>query len=76
MIISDNILLFPGQNTVHHEFFFIINSLGYQPTAMQFYKPITPQTLGLAVVAIHCIQSINYTRMNIAMQFSDNQYQG
>jgi len=64
-IITNTQLWFTGQilvDIVYHQFFFIINRLGHQPTAMQYYKSITPQMLGLVVVAVHCIQSGYSTR--------------
>ena len=40
---------------IYHQFFFTANSLGRQPTTLQFFQPLTPQTLALVAAAIHCV---------------------
>jgi len=41
-------------NLIYHQFFFPANSLGQQHTTLQFFEPLTPQTLELVAAAIHC----------------------
>jgi hypothetical protein len=42
---------------IYHQFFFIANSFGRQPTTSQFFQPLTQQTLALVAAAIHCALS-------------------
>jgi len=42
---------------IYHQFFFTSNSLGRQPMIFQSFQPLTPQTIALAVAAIHCVLS-------------------
>jgi len=42
---------------IYHQFFFTANSLWRQPTTSQYFLPLAPLTLALAVAAIHCALS-------------------
>jgi hypothetical protein len=61
---------------IYHQFFFTANSLGRQPTTSQFFQPLTPQTLALEAVAIHCALSENATGKKVTVMFSQDEYQG
>jgi len=39
---------------IYHQLFFTANSLGRQPTTLQYFQPLASQTLALAAAAIHC----------------------
>ena len=61
---------------IYHQFFFIANSLGRQPTTSQFFQPLTPQTLALVAAAIHCTLSEYATGMKVTVMFSQDEYRG
>jgi hypothetical protein len=37
---------------IYHQFFFVANSLGRQPTTSQYFQPVNPQTTELAAAVI------------------------
>jgi len=61
---------------IYHLFFFTADSLGRQPTTLQFFQPLTPQTLALVAAAIHCALSEYATGKKIAVMFSQDEYRG
>jgi len=61
---------------IYHQSFFTANSLGRQPTTSQFFQPLTPQTLALLAVAIHCALSEYATGKKVTVMFSQDEYQG
>jgi len=58
------------------QFFFNANSLGYQPTTLQYFQPLAPQTLALADAAIHCALSEYASGKKATVMFSQNEYRG
>jgi hypothetical protein len=61
---------------IYHQFFFTTYSLGRQPTTLQFFQPLTPHTLALVAVAIHCTLSEYATGKKVTAMFSEDEYQG
>jgi len=61
---------------IYHLFIFTANSLGQQPTTMQFFQPLTPQTLALMAAAIYCMLSEYTTAKKVAVMFSQDEYRG
>ena len=61
---------------IYHQFFFTNNSLGRQPITLQFFQPLTPQTLALVATAIHCALSEYATGMEFTVMFSQDEYRG
>jgi hypothetical protein len=61
---------------IYHQFFFTTNSLGRQPTTLQFFKPLTPQTLPLMAAAIHCALSEDAAGKKVTVMFSQDEYRG
>ena len=63
-------------DVIDHQFFFIANSLGRQPTTSQFVQPLTPQTLALVAAAIHCALSQYATGKKVTVMCSQDEYRG
>jgi hypothetical protein len=61
---------------IYHQLFFTANSLGRQPTTLQFFQPLTPQTLALVAAAIQCALSEYATGKNVIVMFSQDEYRG
>jgi len=61
---------------IYHQFFFTANSLGRQPTTSQLFQPLTPQTLVLVAIAIHCALPEYATGKKVTVMFSQDEYQG
>jgi len=61
---------------IYHQFFFTANSLGRQPTTLQFFQTLTPQTLALVAAAIHCALSGYATGKKVTVMFSQDEYRG
>jgi len=45
-------------DSIYHQFFFTAKSFGRQPTTLQFFQPLAPQTLPLEAAAIRCWLSV------------------
>jgi len=61
---------------IYHQFFISANSLGQQPTTLQFFQPLTLQTLALVAAAIHCALSEYATGKKGTVMFSQDVYRG
>jgi len=61
---------------IYHEFFFTTNSFGRQPTTLQFFQPLTPQTPALVATAIDCALSEYATGKKVTVMFSQDEYRG
>jgi len=61
---------------IYHQFFFTANSLRWQPTTLQFFQPLTPQTLALVAAAIHCALSEYASAKKVSVMFSQDEYRG
>ena len=61
---------------IYHQFFFTANSLGCQPTTLQYFQSLAPQTLALAAAAIHCALSEYTSGKNVIVMFSQDEYRG
>jgi hypothetical protein len=61
---------------IHHQFFFTANSLGRQPTTLQFFQPLTPQILPPVATAIHSALSEYATGKKVTVMFSEDEYRG
>ena len=61
---------------IYHQFFFTASSLGRQLTTLQFCQPLTPQTLALVAVAIHCVLSEYVTGKKVTFMSSLEEYRG
>jgi len=61
---------------IYHQFFFMANSLGRQPTTSQYFQPLATQTLVLVAAAIHCALSEYATGKKATVTFSQDEYQG
>jgi len=55
---------------IHRPFLFTANSLGRQPTTLQFFQPLTPQTLALVAAAIEFALSEYTTGWKVMVIFS------
>jgi len=58
------------------ECFFTANSLGRQPTTLQFFEPLTPQPLALVPAAIHCALCEYATGQKVTVTISQDEYRG
>jgi hypothetical protein len=59
-VVEDDKSLFMQMEVLHHtyhQFFFMANSLGRQPTTSQYFQPLILQTVVLVAAAIHCALS-------------------
>jgi len=63
-------------DSIYHQCFFTANSLGRQPTTLQFFQPLTPQTLALVAAVIHCALSEYATGIKVTVLFSQDEYRG
>jgi len=61
---------------VYHQCFFAANSLEHLSTTSQFFHPLTPQTVQLAFIAIHCVLSEYATGMESKIKLSQDEYRG
>jgi len=61
---------------IYHQFFFTANSLGRQPTTLQYCQPLAPQPLALAAAAIHCALSEYTSGKKVTVMFSQDEYRG
>jgi hypothetical protein len=61
---------------IYHHFFFTANSLGWQPSTLQFFQRLTPQTLALVAAAIHFALSEYATGKKVTVMFSQDEYRG
>ena len=61
---------------IYHQFFFTANSLGRQPTTLQFFQPLPLQTLAPVAAAIHCALSEYATGKKVTVMFSQDEYRG
>ena len=59
---------------IYHQFFFTANSLGQQLTILQFFQPLTPQTLALVAAASHCALSEHATGKKVTVVFTQDEY--
>ena len=64
------------RDLIYPQFFFTTNSVGRQPTTLQFFQPLTPQTLALVATAIHCALSEYATGTKVTVMFSQDEYRG
>jgi len=77
--INDNMTWFMQMellDTIYHQFFFTAKSLGQQLTTLQFFQPLSPQTLALVAPAIHCVLSEYATGKKVTVMFSPGEYPG
>jgi hypothetical protein len=58
---------------LYHQFGFTANSLGQQPTTLQFFQPLTLQTLALVATAIHCALPEYGSRNKFTVMFSHDE---
>jgi len=61
---------------IYHQFDFTADILGQQPTTLQFFQPLTPQTLALVATAIDCALSEYATGKKVTVMFSQEEYRG
>jgi len=61
---------------IYHQFVFITNGLGWQPTTSPIFQPLTPQMLALVAAAIHCALSEYATGKKVTVIFSQDEYWG
>jgi hypothetical protein len=61
-------------DSIYLQFFLTTNSLGRQPTTLQFFEPLTLQTLALVAAAIHCAPSEYATGNKVKVMFSPDEY--
>jgi hypothetical protein len=61
---------------IYHQFVFMANSLGHQPTTSQYFQPLASQTLALVAVAIHCALSEYATAKKATDMLSQDEYRG
>jgi len=61
---------------IYHQSCSAANSLGRQPTTLQFFQPLTPQTLALVAAAIHCVLYEYATGKKFTLMFSQDEYRG
>jgi hypothetical protein len=61
---------------IYHQLFFTANSLGRQPTTLQYFQPLAPQTLVLAATAIHCVLSEYASGKKATVICSQDEYRG
>jgi hypothetical protein len=59
---------------IFHQFFFTANSLGCQPTTVQYFLPLAPQTLALAAAAIDCTLSGYASGKMAIVMFSQDEF--
>jgi len=64
------------RNLIYHQFFFTANSLGCQPTTLQYFQSLAPQTLALAAAAIYCAMSEFASGKKATVMFSQDEYRG
>jgi hypothetical protein len=61
---------------IYHQFFFTAKCLGHQPTILQYFQPLVPQTLELAATAIHSAMSEYASGKKATVMFSEDEYGG
>jgi len=61
---------------IYHQFLFTAISLGRQPTTLQVFQPLTPQTLALVAASIPCALSEYATGKKVTVMLSQDEYQG
>jgi len=61
---------------IYHPFFFTANSLGYQSTSSQSFKPLPLQTSSLANAAIDCMLCEYAIAKNVTVVSSHDEYGG
>ena len=63
-------------NLIYHQFFFTTISWGNQPTANQYFEPLSRQTLVLTAAAIHWMLSEYATGKKSTAMIFQEEYQG
>jgi len=61
---------------IYPQFFFTADSLGRQPTTLQYFQPLALQTLVLAATAIHCMLSEYACGKKAMVMISQDEYRG
>jgi hypothetical protein len=61
-------------DSIYHWHFFTAHSLGRLPTTLQFFQPLTPQTLALVAVAIDWALSEYATGKKVTVMLSQDEY--
>ena len=61
---------------IYDQVFFPANGLGREPTTSQYFQPLTPQTLAVVAMAIHCVLSEYATGKKATVMISQDEYRG
>jgi len=54
---------------MYDQFFFSANNIGRQPTTLQLFQPLTPQTLALVAAVFHCALFVHATGKEVTVIF-------